>query len=255
MKDALQHFFELLVAMTERELKARYKTTAFGFVWLVANPFLQMLIIGFVFTFIIREPVEHYYFFLFIGLLVWNFFSTSLTKATPSIVYERSLIKKAKFPHAIIPLSIVFSNLIHFLLALVIFLVPLSFLGHLSGSSALPAALAVIFLTLFTTGLSLVSSALNVRYRDIAFFTQAFLIIWFYATPILYALTMIPRNILWLWRFNPMTSILQLLQKAFLGLPGPGPAMLTSNIGVIAVTLAVGILLFRRTSRFFDDWL
>ncbi len=248
-------FFDLLFAMTEKELRARYKHTVFGFFWLVANPLLQMLVIGFVFTFLLAQPVKNYYFFLFNGLLVWNFFSLSLAKTTPSIVYERSLIKKAKFPHAVIPVSIILSNFIHFFLAFLLYLVPVLFLGTLTLFSAPLVLVSFVLLLAFTVGLSLLTASLNVRFRDVNFFVSALLIIWFYATPIMYALTMIPRHLLWLWRFNPLTSILQLLQQALLGLPGPGPGMLLSNIGVILIVTILGIAVFQRESKYFDDWL
>lgn len=250
----VRHFWELLWGMTEKELRARYKYTIFGFLWLVANPILQMLIIGFVFTFFVKEPVEHYYYFLFIGLLVWNFFSLSLTKATPSIVNERSLIKKAYFPRAVIPLSILLSNFIHFIFAFLLFFIPIFFLGTLSVETFPYLIGAMGFLVLFTTGISLFTSALNVRFRDVNFFVQAILMVWFYATPIVYSLTQMPANLLWLWRFNPMTSILQLFQHALLGAPAPGPAMLASNIIVILTITAFGILVFRDASKTFDDW-
>lgn len=248
-------FFDLLLAMTEKELRARYKHTVFGFFWLVANPLLQMLVIGFVFTFLLAQPVKNYYFFLFNGLLVWNFFSLSLSKTTPSVVYERSLIKKARFPHAVIPVSIILSNFIHFILAFLLYLVPVLFLGTLSLFSAPLVLLSFVLMLTFTVGLSLLTASLNVRFRDVSFFVSALLIVWFYATPIMYSLTMIPRHLLWLWRFNPLTSILQLLQQALLGLPGPGPGMLLSNIGVIVVITILGITVFQRESRYFDDWL
>lgn len=255
MHEDVRHFFELLWGMTEKELRARYKYTVFGFVWLVANPILQMLVIGFVFTFFIKEPIVHYYFYLFTGLLIWNFFSLSLTKATPSIVYERSLIKKAKFPHAVIPLSIILSNLVHMLLAFLLFLIPILFLGTFS-LARLPHLLFGFFLLLiFTIGISLLTSALNVRYRDVNFFVQAILIIWFYASPIIYSLSIMPRDLLFLWRFNPLTSTLQLFQYALLGLPLPGPAMLASNILVITIVASVGISFFQRESKNFDDWI
>ena len=130
MKSDIRHFWELLFAMTEKELRSRYKYTIFGFFWLVANPVLQMIIIYFVFSLFIKEPIPNYQYYLFIGLLVWNFFSLSLTKGTPCIVNERSLIKKAKFPRSVIPLSIIFSNLVHFSLALVLFIIPVLFFGN-----------------------------------------------------------------------------------------------------------------------------
>lgn len=255
MKDQLQHFFELLIAMTERELRARYKKTIFGFLWIVANPLAQMLVIGFIFTFVIKQPVKNYYFFLFLGLLVWNFFSLSLSRATSSIVYERPLIKKARFPHAIIPASIVLSNFIHFMVAFLLFLIPTSLLGALTFYSLFQIIFALSLLSCFTVGISLLTSGLNVRFRDVSFFVQALLIVWFYATPIIYSLTMIPRPVLWLWRFNPLTSINQLLQHAILGLPNPGPAMLASNVGVILLVTVLGIYVFTKESKSFDDWL
>ena len=143
--------------MTEKELRARYKHTVFGFFWLVANPLLQMIVIGFVFTFLLKQPVRNYYLFLFAGLLVWNFFSLSLSKTTPSIVYERSLIKKARFPHAVIPISIILSNLFHFILAFLLSLVPILFLGTFSLASVPLVLLSFLLLLTFTVGLSLLT--------------------------------------------------------------------------------------------------
>lgn len=254
MRRDVRRFVELLLAMTEKELRARYKHTLFGFFWLVANPVLQMLVIGFVFTFFMREPIKNYYFYLFTGLLVWNFFSLSLTKTTPSIIFERSLIKKAAFPRSVIPLSIIFSNLVHLILAQVLFLVPVLFLGTMRISSVLPITCAYILLVVFTVAISLITSALNVRFRDINFFVQALLIIWFYATPIVYSFLIIPHAYIWLWRLNPMTSILQLFQYGLIAYPAPGPAMLTVNITIIIFTFIIGLWIFRRESKNFDDW-
>jgi ABC-type polysaccharide/polyol phosphate export permease len=254
MKQPVRHFVELLVAMTQKELQARYKHTVFGFFWLVANPLLQMLVIGFVFTFFMKEPVKNYNYFLFTGLLVWNFFSLSLTKTTPSIVWERSLIKKAVFPRSVIPLSIILSNFIHLLAAQVLFIIPLLFLGTLRPISLLMVISGYTLLLYFTVGLSFLTSALNVKYRDINFFIQALLIIWFYATPIVYSFAVIPYKYIWLWRLNPMTSILQIFHFAFLNYPPPGPAMLLSNITVIFIVFILGLVVFSRESKNFDDW-
>lgn len=241
--------------MTQKELRARYKYTVFGFLWLLINPILQMLVIGFIFTFFMKEPVENYFLFLFIGLLAWNFFSLSLTKATPAIVNERLLIKKARFPRSVIPLSIIASNFIHFLLALLLY-AGVVFAFHILFLPRLPVIFAgVILLAVFTTGLSLLTSALNVRWRDVNFFVQAALIIWFYATPIVYATTIVPASYLWFWRLNPMTSVMQLLQYGFLGVKAPGTDMLAANIITAVFVTLGGILLFRRESRYFDDWI
>jgi ABC-2 type transport system permease protein len=249
------NFTDLLIGLTEKELRTRYKFTVLGFFWIALNPILQMLIIGFVFTFFIRNPIENYYYYLFIGLLVWNFFSLSLTRATQSIVWERTLIKKAAFPKVVIPLSIVLSNLFHLIIAMTIFAIPVSFLGTISFEGIIYIFLAFLLLLTFTIGASLLTSALNVRYRDINFFVQALIMIWFYATPIIYTLSMIPYKFYWLWRLNPMTSILQLLQHGFLNQPLPGIGMFTINLVIIAAVFTLGIIIFNKEGNNFDDWI
>jgi ABC-2 type transport system permease protein len=249
-----QRFFELLWAMTDKELRTRYKYTFLGFLWLVIIPLLQMLIIGFVFTFFMKQPVKNYYYYLFVGLLVWNFFATSLTKATPSIVFERTLIKKSKFPRLVIPLSIITSNLINLVLAMLIFFVPVLLLGTLIPASLYLIPVALLLLIIFTTGICLLTSALDVRFRDVNFFVQALLIVWFYATPIVYMLSSVPYKYYWLWRINPMTSIIQLFQYAFLNAPPPGIGMITINASINVVIFTLGVFIFRKESDNFDDW-
>ncbi|HCS78708.1 TPA: hypothetical protein DIV55_03105 [Patescibacteria group bacterium] len=254
MHSETQLFIDLLLGMTQKELQARYKRTVFGFLWVVINPVLQMVVIGFIFRFFIKEPIINYYFYLLIGLLMWNFFTLSLTKATPSIVFERSLIKKARFPRMVIPLSIVLSNFVHFVLSLILFIPLTMFVGIFSFTTLPALLLAIALLLLFTIGLSLLTSALNVRFRDVNFFVQALLIIWFYATPIVYSISVVPRDVIWLWRLNPLTAIVQLFQYALVEAPGPGPAMITLNTLEIMVILGLGWYTFQKLSKEFDDW-
>lgn len=254
MRKNTAYFFDLLSAMTEKELKSRYKRTVFGFLWVIINPILQMLIIGFIFTFFIKQQIEHYYFFLFIGLLIWNYVSLSLSKATPSIVYERNLIKKSHFPRSVIPLSIILSLLIHFLIALALLFVPLLFIHSLTFSGILLTVPLTIWLTFTIIGISLFTSALNVFYRDINFFVQALLMLWFYATPIIYPLTFIPVHFKWIWYFNPLTSIVQLFQASLLSQPFPPLNQIGINFLLSLLLVIVGIRLFSSTSKHFDDW-
>ena len=249
-----RNYLDFLQAMTEKELKARYKNTLFGFLWILVNPLLQMIVIGFIFRLFIKEPIENYFLYLFAGLLVWNFFSLSLTKATPSIVNERSLIKKANFPRSVIPLSIVLSNFVQLVLAYLLFLIPVIYLGTLSNLWILESIFGFIFLLSFTAGIGLLTSALNVRFRDINFFVQAILILWFYATPIVYSVFVVPRNLICLWRINPLTSVVQLFQKALSEAPGPGPAMLLTNSIIIIFVIVIGYSIFYKESKNFDDW-
>lgn len=248
-------FWDLLFEMTKKELTARYKNTYFGFLWIFVNPLLQMLVIGFIFRLFIKEPIENYYLYLLVGLLVWNFFSLSLNKATQSIVNERSLIKKAKFPREVIPISIVLSNFIHLLLSLILILVPVIYLKLLSIYN-IPGLLFALFLLLaFTVGFSLITAAINVRFRDVNFFVQAILILWFYATPIVYSIEVVPHELMWLWRINPLTVIVQFFQSALVSATKPGLAMFIANTTIIVLVFILGNMIFWHESKNFDDWL
>lgn len=213
-----------------------------------------MIVIGFIFTLFIKDPIENYYFHLFTGLITWNFFSLTFTKTTPSILNERTLIKKASFPRVVIPLSIVLSNLINYFIALVIFIIPVSFLGKLTGASPAYFMIGFFMLACFTIGISLLTTALNVRYRDVNFFVQAILMVWFYATPIVYSLSQIPNDLLWLWRLNPLTSIIQIMQHALIGSAPPDPLVFASNTLIMLIIITLGIVIFTKESNFFDDW-
>jgi ABC-type polysaccharide/polyol phosphate export permease len=169
-------------------------------------------------------------------------------------VNERALIKKARFPRATIPLSIILSNLTNFILALVLYTVTVLTIGTLTWLHIPSILFAIILVTLFTTGISLLTSALNVRFRDVNFFVQAALIVWFYATPIVYTINVIPHKFIWLWRLNPLTSVVQLLQFGFLNAAPPGIAMLSANILTTIVVTTLGIVLFIRENKNFDDW-
>lgn len=250
--------------MTQKEIKARYKFAVLGFLWIVLNPLLQMIVMGFVFQFFVPVKVDNYFLFIFTGLLPWNFFSMTVTKNTPAIVFERSLIQKAKFPRESIILSIVLSNLFHFIIALALLMLALLSdkviegytISHLVGYGArlLLVLPAVVWLAVLTSGLSLLFSALNVKYRDVNFMVQAIMPLWFYATPIVYTLKLLPENIQFLFYLNPMTAIIEYFQFILLNLP---PVSLRLGVISFAMSLLVvigGWIYFRQESKFFDDW-
>lgn len=260
-----QQWLDFLIAMTEKEIKARYKHAVLGFLWVILNPILQMAVIGFVFQFFVPVNVDNYFLFLFAGLLPWNFFSFSVMKTTPSIVYERSLIQKAKFPRESIILSIVFSNLFHFAISLGLLLLLLvggkiifeSYgvvdigLYILRLSLVLPLMGLVLVLT---SGLSLLTSALNVKFRDVFFIIQAVMPLWFYATPIIYGLNLLPEKLRIFFYLNPMTGITEAFQFVLLNqhLGVSGGWLISAVVGA-GMTL-LGILVFRHESPLFDDW-
>jgi len=252
-----KHFFDLLLALTQKEIKARYKNAVLGFLWIFINPLVQMLVIGFVFSLIFRFGIKNYYLFLFTGLLPWNFFSLSLTKATPRIVWDRNLIKKSNFPREVIPLSMVLSHFFHFCISWLILIVFLLFTNQWEFFS-LPSIgnqlSAILLLLIFTCGFSLLTSSLDVFYRDINFIVQAIILIWFYITPIIYPLQSIPSAYLPIFYLNPLSGIFTILQQPFLAQQFPLPVLI-GQISLIGIITISGIYVFKKQSRYFTDWL
>lgn len=256
--DRLKNYINFLLAMTEKEIKARYKKAVLGFLWIILNPLFQMLIIGFIFKNFVKIPVDNYFLFLFPGLLLWNFFSYSLTKATPSIVYERDLIQKSKFPREAIPLSIVFSNFFHFLAStflLFIFLIIVRNTYFLNLSNLLKFIFSLTWMLALTASFSLLFSSLNVKYRDINFFVQALVILWFYATPVIYSLNVLPSSLIPFFKLNPVVYPFEMFRSAIVSSPLPAANVLLANVTLSIVVIFSSIVIFIKENLYFSDWL
>jgi ABC-type polysaccharide/polyol phosphate export permease len=251
----MHHDLELLLAMTEREIKARYKHALLGFLWILLNPLLQMCIIGVVFSFVFHVAISDYFLFLFSGLLIWDFFSLTFTKITPSIVNEQNLIKKSAFRREVIILSIIFSHLFHVIVAFLLFSVLLMVMGRLNVIHWLFLPVPLLWVTVLVTGLGLLTSALNTKYRDVNFFVQAIVPLWFYATPIIYATSIIPKELAFFLYLNPMVGIIELVRWSLLQASLPSTLLLLSNLSITVVIFVIGYWVFQKNAPFFDDWI
>lgn len=249
-------WLDFFLAMTIKEIKVRYKRVVLGFLWSIINPILQMLVIGTIFQFFIPFKIDNYFYFLFAGLLPWNFFSQTFSKCTPIMLNERALIQKANFPKEVLVLSIVFSNLFHLLITLGLFVILSIFVGYLSFFKVVILLLIIGWLVFFTIGISLLLSTLFVRYRDIKFVVQAFIPIWFYATPVIYTRDILPDWISSVLKFNPMTGIVESFQFVFSknSFFFNAESIVSGLLVSLIITIA-GIYLFKRDSDYFDDWL
>ncbi|MBP9817570.1 ABC transporter permease [Candidatus Shapirobacteria bacterium] len=250
-----QKWLGFVMALTEKEIKARYKMAIFGFLWILLNPLLQMLVMGFIFQFFVPVKTANYFEFLFPGLLAWNFFSYTVTKNTSMYINERALIQKARFPREAVVISVVLANMFHFLIALALFVLWEALVVrelHWFRWWLLPGI--IVWLTMLTTGLSMLFSSLNVKWRDVNFGVQAIMPLWFYATPVVYSLDLLPQ---WLskWIYlNPMTAVMEMLRWTTLGL-GIEWVSVGWSLVVTIVVFIVGIMVFKKESPFFDDWL
>lgn len=191
----LIRYRELFAGLFRRDLQARYKGSAFGVLWSLANPLVQMAVYALVFSQLWRitsREVSPYPLFLLSGLLVWVFFASSLQAASRSMVDNASLIRRTRFPRQLLPLSSVGTQLVAFGVMLAA-LVPLNFVllpeTRATVWLALPLSLLVVALV---AGLALIVASLNAIYRDVEHLVSALLLPWFFLTPVLYVPEILP---------------------------------------------------------------
>ncbi|MFO7779122.1 MAG: ABC transporter permease [Nitriliruptoraceae bacterium] len=217
---------ELLDQLVRKELKVRYRNSALGFLWSMLTPVLMTAVFSVVFTQIVRIPVDDFPAFFIAGFLVWQFLQNSCQGAIHSIVGNAELIKKVYFPREVLPLSHVFAQLTHLLLALLVlspYLVATRGLGVLFH---VPTTLvAIALLTVFTSGVAMWFAGVNVTFRDLQELFVVIFQVWFYATPVIYPLALVTAQMgegfAWIARViavNPATIFVEL---ARLGLYGP----------------------------------
>jgi ABC-type polysaccharide/polyol phosphate export permease len=177
---------ELLGNLFRRDLQAKYRGSALGVLWTIANPVVLMGVYLLVFGVVWKSPFSqvggHYPLFLLSGLALWTFFGSALQSSTRSMLDNANLIRKTRFPRQLVPFSVVFAHLVSFAAMLVLLLV----LNFVVLSRVLPLCLLFVGLV---CGLALVAASLNVLFRDIEFIVSAMLVPWFFLTPILYPLS------------------------------------------------------------------
>jgi ABC-2 type transport system permease protein len=248
IKNILQHR-ELLFYLAIRELKIRYKYPILGFLWMLIVPFSMAVIFKVVFSLIIRIDIAPYPFFIFLisSVFAWNYFALTLSQTTTSLVDNSNLIKKVYFPREIIPLSILIGNLMTFIPAILLILVILLIFRIKIGVSILFLPFAVLVQTLFMSGLVLITSSLQVLYRDVKYIVEILILLWFYLTPIFYPLSLVEQlspQFLKIYMFNPLTCLITLYRLVLL------PGFISTlpkgiNVGyLVNYTIFVSLLFF-----------
>src|SRR3954470_17761587 len=212
---------ELLVGMTRKDLKVKYKNSVLGFVWSMLNPALYLVVYWVVFDLILGTGIPNFPIFLLSGILVWNLFATSLGSATSSVVANAGLVRKVAFPREILPLASVGAALVHFFLQAIVLVMALVVFRYNVAWSYLPLLPVALFaLLFFVAALGILLGSINVYLRDTAHFVELALIAWFFMTPIVYPYEVVAEKLgdkSWLYLLNPITDIVLTFQRAIYG--------------------------------------
>lgn len=215
-KDQLSYYCDLIYELVVRDMKIRYQSSVLGFTWTLLTPLFQLVVYFFTFQLVLNFGIPKYYSFLFSGILVWNWFQMSLYEATGAITNNRDFVKRPGFPMAILPLVIVLTHLLHFILALPVLLLIIVIDGTLSISIlyVLPVLITIQFI--FTLSLAYLLATANVLLRDIQHILGVVLQILFFLTPIFYKSSLVPASYLPLYRLNPMVNFIESYRSVLL---------------------------------------
>lgn len=246
-------FKNLVYNLVSRDLKVKYKGSILGFFWSLLNPLVMLIVYTIAFKYIIKIRVENFPLFFLCGFLPWTFLSLSLSMSVSSIKDNANLVKKVYFPREILPLSIVFSNLVQFLLTFIILIPALALFKVKLGFPLLFLPLIIVFQLAFTLGLSYILSALNVFYSDVRHLLEILLQIWFWLTPIIYPVSFVPERFQTLYRLNPMVLFVECYRDSLLYNQWPSHIELLSLFFLGVVFLIIGHLVFHGYNRRFAE--
>ena len=246
----------LIQNLVLKDFRIRYRNMSLGVIWSVANPLLMMGILTFVFTHIFQNPnIHHFALFALCALVPFNFYSLAANAGSTSLLDNQTLIKRIQCPRAVFPIASVLSSSLHFLIQIALLIFLLLIFGHKINRYwlLLPAiwGMEIVFLC----GLSLITAALDVYYRDIRYLMEASGLVMFWLVPVFYSLEMIPHRYREFYMLNPIAAVAVAGRQVLIDASPPSMNIFLQLSVVSIVFLAMGLVVFRWLERDFADYL
>ena len=247
---------ELFYFLSWRDILVKFKQTAIGIVWAFIRPLLTMIVFVFIFGKLAKFPSGGipYPILVFSAMLPWQFFASSLSESSNSLIANSNLISKIYFPRIIIPASSVMVSLVDFFISFCILLVLMAWYGVMPGLQLLTLPLFILMAFGVSFGAGLWLASLNVKYRDFRYIVPFIIQFGLYLSPVGFSSNVIPEKWRLLYALNPMAGVIDgfrwaiLGQKSFVYLPG-----FALSLMVVLLVLITGIRYFRKTEKTFAD--
>jgi lipopolysaccharide transport system permease protein len=245
-KTSLEYYKDLVVVLTQKELKVRYKRSFLGYLWSIANPLALALVFFVAFKIFMKIPIENYTLFLIAGLFPWQWFLNSVNSSAMVFIGNATLIKKMHFRHDVLIVATVLNDMLHFILSIPVIILFLFIYGMKPSAVwfiGIPLLLIIQFI--ITMGFSLAIAAINLFFRDIERIVFIFTSLMFYMTPIIYSEEMVPSEYKTLILSNPLSILLiswrNLLMHGVLNAKDSALAFIYS-----VIVFAIGYIIYRR---------
>ena len=251
----LVNYHELFSSLVYRAVHSRYRQSALGLAWAILKPLATVLIFTVVFSYIAKFPSEGipYPLFAFGALLPWTFFTTAVNSAVPSLVNNAGLVTKIYFPREIIPLSTIAGAFIDFFISCIIMVVMLFYYDVGITWNILYIIPVLMIEIVFSSGLVLLCSVVNVWFRDVTQALGLLTQLWMYLTPIVYPITMVPDKYRLIYAVNPMVGIVEAFRAAILKGNQPDMVMLDFSVVMALIFFIVGYRVFKAFEFSFAD--
>lgn len=245
---------EMIRSLVKKDLRSRYKGSVLGFLWTFLNPLLQLLVYTLVFSVIMRSGIEIYYMFLFVALIPWIFFASSLTAGSSCILAQKDLVKKIYFPRVVLPIAHVTTCFVNMLLSFVVVFaaVVVSGIGiNFTAICYLPIIMLVEYI--LALGFALLTSAITVYCRDLEYILGIVTMAWQFLTPIMYAIDMVPESLYPVFYANPMTSVIIAYRDIlyYKQIPEIDTLLNATLLGILV--LIIGSLTFNKLQKHFAE--
>ena len=251
----LFHYRELLFFLTWREVKVRYKQTVMGASWALLQPLFTMIVFTLIFGGLAKMPSEGipYPVFSYSGLVLWIYFSNSVTQSGNSLVGNSALISKIYFPRLFIPTSACLSGLVDYVIAMTILIFMMLYYNLLPNVNIIILPLIVFTTLVLASGIGYWLSSLCVKYRDVKFVLPFFIQLFMFASPVIYPSSIVGEKYQWLLYLNPMTGLIDAHRAVLLGHLPVNYEALGISIVISVLLFLTGIMYLKSTEKYFAD--
>lgn len=245
---------QMIFSLVRKDLRGRYKGSALGFLWTFINPLLQLCVYTIVFSIIMRNGIEKYYLFLFVALVPWIFFSSALTGGATSVLGSGDMVKKIYFPREVLPMAYITSSFVNMVLSFLVVFGVLLVTGYgFNFLAILYMPLIMIVEYILSLGIALLTSALTIYFRDLAYILNIIAMAWQFLTPVMYSAAQVPDRLMPIWRLNPMTPVIDAYRDILYYKQIPKVSTLTEAFMLGIIVLVVGEIVFRKLQRGFAE--
>jgi lipopolysaccharide transport system permease protein len=251
---ALWAYRGFILGSVKREFQTKYRNSLLGAAWNIINPLSMIVVYTLIFSQLMKarlpgvESTYGFSIYLCTGILTWGLFAEITTRATGMFLEHANLLKKLSFPRLCLPVTVVSNAVLNFGIVFGLFTLFLLLSGNFPGWAVLALVPLLLLLVLFAIGIGITLGVLNVFFRDVGQFFGIFLSFWFWFTPIVYPISILPDSVRFLMNFNPMARLMAAFQTVLMTGEWPNWTSLWPVVVLAAALCILGLRLFRKRS-------